>query len=206
MQVDNISYRETILSIESFFRKYDIQFFAHDIPCNIDYQLCHDVPEELQGIKYINEYLRRFILENRFCSRFDSDIIIKLLEACCPDYRELLINIYEPVATNALGIALRYDNATYSAVTSLAVTEEDRRCLLDLFHQWDKRELVKNLRHAAAKVCNALHVSNASDLKYLEAAAESLCPRILAALPTQRLDGIFMSLSRHESALHNIGE
>lgn len=196
LPVDNISYRETIFSIESFFQKYDIQFFAHEIPCSIDYQLCHAVPEDLQGIKYINEYLRRIILENRFCRRFDRGKIIKLLEACCPDYRELLINIYEPVAVNALGIALRYDNVTYSDVTGLDVTEEDRKCLLEIFHQWDKRELVQNLSHAAEKVCNVLHVSNASVLEYLKATAESLCPRILAALSTQHLDGIFVSLSR----------
>ncbi len=201
LPVDNISYQDTIRSIEGFFKKYDIQFFAHEIPCGIDYQLCHAVPEELQGIKYINEYLRRIIGENRFCKRFDSEKVIKLLEACCPDYRELLINIYEPVAVNALGIALLDDNVTCSAVTGLDITENDRKCLLELFQQWDERELVKNLCHAAVKVCNALHVSNATDLEYLETTAESLCPRILAALPTQRLDGIFMSLSRPDNGL-----
>lgn len=195
LPVENISYCETILNIESFFQKYDVQFMAHEIPCSIDYQLCHAVPEELQGIKFINEYLRRIILENRFCRRFDSKILIRLLEAYCPEYRELHINIYEPVAVNALGIALRYDNVTYSAVTGLDITEDDRNCLLELFHQWDMRELAENLRHAAVKVCNVLQISNDSDLVYLEAMAVDLCPRILAALSTQCLDGIFISFS-----------
>ncbi len=206
LPVDNISYHDTIRNIDGFFKKYDVQFFAHEIPCSIDYQLCHAVSEELRGIKYINEYLRRIILENRFCRRFEVQRIIKLLEVCCPNYRELLINIYEVVAVNALGIALLDDNVTCTSVTNLDVTEEDRKYLLELFHQWDKRELVKNLRHAAAKVCNVLHFSNTSDLEYLKATAESLCPKILAALSTQRLDGIFMTLLRPDNDLLNTEE
>ncbi len=220
LPIDNISYHDTIRSIEGFFKKYDIQFFAHKIPCSIDYQLCHAVPEELQGIMYINEYLRRIVLENRFCSRFDIGKIIKLLEAYCPDYIELLINIYEPVATNALGIALLGDavtgldvtctdatcpditslgatctDATCTAVTGLDITEENRNRLLQLFQQWGEEELIQNLRQAAVKVSNALCVTDASDIEYLKSTAESLCPRITAVLPTQRLDGIFISLS-----------
>lgn len=190
MPIDNISYYETIHNIEGFFRKYDIQFFAHEIPCSIDYQLCHAVPEELQGIEYINEYLRRILLENRFCSRFDNVKIIELLEAYCQDYRELLINIYEPVATNALGIAL-----LGADIVSLDITEKDRNCLLQLFQKWDERELMQNLRQSAVRVSDALGVTNTSDVEYLIAAAESLSPRICAILPTQRLDGIFISLS-----------
>jgi len=194
LPVYNMSYCETIHNIESFFQKYDVQFFAHEIPCSIDYQLCHAVPDELQGIKYINEYLRRIILENRFCRRFCSNNIIRLLKAFCPDYRELHINIYEPVAVNVLGIVLSYDNVTYSAVTGLDVTEDDRNCLLELFHQWDKRQLVEKLRLAAAKVCDVLHISNTPELEYLKITAENLYPRIIAALPTQCLNGIFISL------------
>lgn len=215
LPIDNISYNDTIRSIEGFFKKYDIQFFAHKIPCSIDYQPCHAVPEELQGIEYINEYLRRIVLENRFCSRFDSGKIIELLEAYCPDYRELLINIYEPVATNALGIALFCDNVisldmsctdvnrtddnragdNRADIVSLDITEKGRKCLLQLFQKWDEKELVRNLRQSAVRVSNALCVTNTSDIEYLIAVAESLSPRITAVLPTKRLDGIFISLS-----------
>lgn len=215
LPIENISYNDTIRNIEDFFKKYDIQFFAHEIPCSIDYQLCHAVPEELQGIKYINEYLRRIVLENRFCNRFDSGKIIKLLEAYCPDYRELLINIYEPVATNVLGRALLGDyvtgldvtspnvtssdvislDVTCTDITDLEVTEEDRNRLKQLFQLWDESELRWNLRRAAVKVSNALRLTDASDIEYLKLTAESLHPRILAVLPTQRLDGIFISLS-----------
>lgn len=215
LPIDNISYHDTIQSIEVFFKKYDIQFFAHKIPCSIDYQLCHAVPEELQGIMYINEYLRRIVLENRFCSRFDIGKITKLLEAYCPDYIELLINIYEPVATNALGIALLCDDVTSldmsctdanradinhagvnrTDIVSLDITDRGRKCLLQLFQKWDEKELMRNLRKSAIRVSNALRVTNTSDIEYLKSTAESLCPRITAVLPTQRLDGIFISLS-----------
>lgn len=210
LPIDNISYHDTIQSIEGFFKKYDIQFFAHKIPCSIDYQLCHAVPEELQGIEYINEYLRRIVLENRFCSRFDNGKINRLLEAYCPDYKELLINIYEPVVTNALGIALLSNNVTrldigcadvnradvnYADIVSLDITEKDRERLLQLFQKLDERELMLNLRQSAVRVSNALRITNTSDVEYLITTAESLIPRICAVIPTQRLDGIFISLS-----------
>jgi hypothetical protein len=73
------------------------------VPCDIDYQLCRPVPEDLLGVEYVNEYLRRVVLENDFLRRFPKEPVIKLLENYCPDYRGLLINLYEPVATNALG-------------------------------------------------------------------------------------------------------
>jgi len=68
------------------------------------------------------------------------------------------------------------------------------------------RELVQNLRNAAEKVCNVLHISNASEIEYLKTTAENLYPRIIAALPAQRLDGIFISLSRRDNTPYNVWE
>lgn len=40
LQIENTSYSDTLIEISNYFRKYDYRFFAHDIPCSIDYQLC----------------------------------------------------------------------------------------------------------------------------------------------------------------------
>ncbi len=65
--IENISYNDTLNEIEGSFKKYDYRFFAHKIECSIDYQLSNPVAEELQGIEYINEYLKRLLIENKFC-------------------------------------------------------------------------------------------------------------------------------------------
>ncbi len=66
--VENRSYKDTLKGIEVFFKKYDYRFFAHEIPGDIDYQLCHPLPGELQGIEYINGYLRRLLTETGFAA------------------------------------------------------------------------------------------------------------------------------------------
>lgn len=51
-----------------------------------------------------SEYLRHILLENELLGKFDVSPVLSLLKAACRDYRELLINLYEPVAANAIGL------------------------------------------------------------------------------------------------------
>lgn len=51
--IRNIALRDTLASISMFPQRYDTFFAAHEIPCDIDYQLEHPVPECLQGIDYV---------------------------------------------------------------------------------------------------------------------------------------------------------
>ena len=63
----NLALRETLESIgQSITAKaaYHVQFFAHELPCSIDYPLCDPVPETLQGAEYLAEYLKRLCEEN----------------------------------------------------------------------------------------------------------------------------------------------
>lgn len=190
-EVTNISYRDTLAGLESFFSRYDLLFFAHETPCDIDYQLCHAVPEGLKGIEYINEYLRRLLTENEFCSHFGTRAIAALLESCCPDYEGLLINIFEPVAVNALGIAL-----LGGGIPALDISDGDRVRLLNVFNAVAPEAAAVMLENAVDTVCSKLGIFDADTAKYLKATAEALCPRIRAALPTGDLSGIFLSLQR----------
>ena len=65
-QPDNVSYRDTVNGMENFFKKYDYYFFADQIPCDIDYQLCLPVNENLWGVEFLTEYIKRLICESRF--------------------------------------------------------------------------------------------------------------------------------------------
>ncbi|MGE5330001.1 MAG: DUF6179 domain-containing protein [Deltaproteobacteria bacterium] len=193
LPIENVSFNDTLQEIDIFFKKYDYRFFAHDIPCSIDYQLCHAVPDELQGIEYINEYLRQLVIENEFCRRFDTERIKVLLERYCLDYKELLINIYEPIVTNAIGLAL-----LDADIALLDITDSDRSRLLCLFHTWSKKEAVEVLSQASEKLCCCLQITNAAEKEYLKSTAVNLYARIEALLPTNQLEGIFLSLSYPE--------
>lgn len=187
--VENRSLRDTVTSLGVFFRRYDHRFFAHQIPADIDYQLCRPVPETLPGIEYVNEYLRRLLLEHQFLSRFEPKTLVRLLERYCPDYRGLLINLYEPAAVNAVGLALCGGD-----LRSLDITPENRAVLTGLFRDYSPRDAERALREAAERVCAGLGIGEEKARDYLRETAADLWPRIAAVLPHNQLKGIFLSL------------
>ncbi|WMJ84861.1 DUF6179 domain-containing protein [Oscillospiraceae bacterium LTW-04] len=63
--IDDPALQETLSGIGQFFKRYDLWFFAHDIPCAIDYILDTPISEDLQGIDYVNTYLRALMVEGR---------------------------------------------------------------------------------------------------------------------------------------------
>lgn len=104
--IENISYDDTVMGIEKGLKIYDYRFLAHEVPCSIDYQLSNPVDEDMQGIDFINEYLTRLLFENKFCNNFEKEKIIGILKSYCRDYKGLLINIFEPVLTNVIGLEM----------------------------------------------------------------------------------------------------
>ncbi|MEN6325135.1 MAG: DUF6179 domain-containing protein, partial [Syntrophomonas sp.] len=188
--VENKSYRDTLKGIEVFFKKYDYRFFAHEIPGDIDYQLCYPVQGELQGIKYINCYLSRLLTENLFCGCFASDRITMLLKSYCPDYNGLLINIYEPVAVNALGLAILDGD-----IIALDIDDKGRSDLLAFFGSKSEEEALETLKQSADKVCHTLQLDDNEMREYLQKTASDLYYRIASALSSGGLDGIFLPLA-----------
>lgn len=93
----NIALRDTLASIERLPGCYDTFFGAHQVPCSIDYPLSAPVSEELRGLDYVEAWLAQLLEEARFLVRFDLDDMVEHLESWCPDYRGLLINLYEPI-------------------------------------------------------------------------------------------------------------
>jgi len=187
-QINNISYHDTLTEINSFFKKYDHRFFAHEIPCMIDYQLCHEV-SGLQGIEYINEYLHHLIMENELCAHFKTNTIISLLRAYCPNYKEELINIYTPVAVNAIGLTL-----LHKSVFTLDITKEDRIQLLDFFKLWSEKEAIEMLTRAVKELCYCLDIQDISAQEYLQNTAVELYDRIKSIIETNCFDNLFLSL------------
>jgi hypothetical protein len=194
--IENASLRDTMRGIRLFFRRYDLHFFAHQIPAVLDYQLSRAVPDSFLGIEYIVEYLRRLIIENDFLRRFAPDQVAGLLRSFCPDYRSLPVNLFEPAAANAVGRALLKGPlplATDDRVQWLFFTEEDRRLLAVLFESLPEPGARSALRGAAARLCRTLDIRDPAAQAYLENTASDLYPRIAAALPHGGLGGIFPS-------------
>lgn len=104
--LENRSLRDTLRSIGRGFRCYDTRFFPQRFDCDIDYQLSQSVSESLLGINYVNRYLIDLAAENILLTRLPQGEVRAVLERSCPDWRGLLVNLYAPVAANALAHTL----------------------------------------------------------------------------------------------------
>ena len=49
--VANRAWLDTLDQVQGCFGRYDYRFFAHEVPCSIDYPLCQPADESLQGME-----------------------------------------------------------------------------------------------------------------------------------------------------------
>lgn len=183
--IPNIALQDTLAAIGDFPRQYDHRSMAHEIPCVFDYPLCHPVPESLLGVDYINEYLRRLLLELDFLRRFEPGVCAQVLERSSPDYIDLLLNLYEPVAASAIARALVGKDPR-----SLLLSEEERVEAVSRLKPLGGPARSRVLREASLTACEALGVQDLGAHAYLCALVPELLPRIEVAL-TGGLRGVF---------------
>ncbi len=91
--IRNVALRDTLASLGQMKERYDVRFAAHEVPCDIDYQLSNPVDSDLMGINYVEAYLVQLLVEARWIARFDVESCIAVLERVCPDYRGLHVNL-----------------------------------------------------------------------------------------------------------------
>lgn len=195
--IENISYNDTLNEIGEFFNKnkYDYRFFANKINCSIDYQLSNPISENLQGIEYINEYLKALLIENEFCIHFDKDNVKYILNSYCLDYKELLINIFEPILTNAIGLDILGED-----ILTLEISALQRKELLRFFRNLSETEAVSKLKSSVRRACSVLGIVNNEKIEYIQKTAVDIYPRIEVGLSTGNIDNVFLSFKYEEDS------
>lgn len=184
------SLEDTVGSIGTFWRRYDRELLAHQIPCDIDYQLSLPVPEHRLGVLYVNEYLRRLWMEQDLLRRFDWGRTSALLARCCGDYTGLLVNLWEPVAVNAMGLVLAGRDPF-----ALSADEEVRAELVRLLLLLKRAERLETLERGACRLADALALEQPAQRRYLTEEARALLPRLTAALEHGDLSGVFFDFT-----------
>lgn len=193
-KIPNIALNDTLASIGDFPRRYDYRSMAHEIPCLIDYPLCHPVPASLAGVDYINEYLRRLIVESDFLQRFDLGSCVRVLASTCPDYNGLLINLYEPIATNAIGRAVIGDDPVV-----LDISDADRAGIARRLRPLGSGRRSRVMHEAAMTACVSLGIDDDRAIRYLSDLVPDLLPRIDVGLSRDDLHGVFVSCAGSET-------
>lgn len=185
----NYSYNSTLSKngIGVFFKSYDAEYEAHDIPASIDYQLCYPV-DDLAGIEFIQKYLENLYLENEFCLNFEKEDIHHLLYGYDKGYKDLLINIFEQVLTAALACSL-----ANRSIRKLSISEEDTQCLYEELIKYDKNTLMLNIHKAFEDILKELNISNPSLQKYAEISLPKIASNIENALKLGTLSKVFIA-------------
>ena len=76
----NVSLRDTLGSIGKIRALYDIRFRAHEVPCDIQYQLSCPVDDSLMGIGYLEAWISELLKEVIWIAQFTPGSCISVLE------------------------------------------------------------------------------------------------------------------------------
>ena len=192
VETKNVFYRATIVDgIKGFFMLYYPDFGAHEIHITADYPT-HNTMPKLAGIEFIHAYLNALYYENQFCLNFSSGDIHHLLSGYEEDYQELLINIYEPVLTTAIGCVLAGTDTHL-----LDMSENGATYLYGLFAGKSKTEILATIQNAAHKLKRIFNFSHGLEM-YIQGSLSLIADKIEIAKREQSLEHVFYTPSYPE--------
>nr|WP_320024451.1 DUF6179 domain-containing protein [uncultured Acetobacterium sp.] len=187
LKTQNQAYNITIdQGFKPFFETYEINFHAHEIPSDIDYQLIHPVTD-LAGVEFIIQYLENLYYENLFCSYFDAAVIDEVMSGYDASYKNLLDNICEQVLQNTLGCQL-----LNKPLSSLDFNASELNTLNSLLIGSSQTELQQRLKTATVEIIAVLEVSNPSLKKYLLTSLPKITTTLYKGLATHSLNKVFV--------------
>ena len=142
--------------------------------------------EELQGITFIEEYMRRIRIESHFLSCFNLYIVTSYLKAINPGYKEDYFNLCESVLIGAIGrTLLGYE------LNTLIISREDVGKLYDCLKGKTEEEIFIIISKAVASLCRTIDF-DMSQVSYFIEEVKSLTGRVVAALETDNLVNVFI--------------
>ncbi|MGN0666782.1 MAG: DUF6179 domain-containing protein [Huintestinicola sp.] len=186
LETTNVYYRSTIVDgINGFFKMYDTQFSAHEIHITADYPVFAGRPD-LNGIEFIEQYLRCIEAENKFCVQFRSQDIHHLLCGLTQDYRSVPMNLFEYVMLSALGLVMSDRDPQ-----KLDLSEKNIEKLYRLFSPKTDDEIMLCLKKAMLSL-RKYGLLPSSTERYLEMTLHKLVSEISKAVKTKTLDKVFL--------------
>lgn len=175
--VGNVFFQDTVTcGISGFFRLYHPALFAHETHITADYPTF--VGEgRVTGIEFIARYLRNISVENRFFSCFAPEDIARLLGGIDVDWRESVMNIYEPLALAAFGAALTGGSARRLDLDIDALSARLAGC--------DAEGAAALMRSVLPALCDELRAGE-SVQRYIARSIPRLAARMTQILTNQR--------------------
>lgn len=184
LDTPNVFYKSTIQEgIKGFFKLYDPYLNADEIHITADYPIFIGRPH-LNGIEFIERYLRYIQMENAFCLCFASKNIHYLLCGLAKGYKSIPLNIFEPVILSALGLVIVKRDPK-----KLDLRKIDIEFLYQYFNY--QTDLKQCLNKALIQLNNLIEIPAAS-YKYAFLCLSKLSCIIKDALKTRTLNKVFL--------------
>lgn len=191
IQTKLIAYNSTLEAIPEFFSGYDARFNAHNTMADIDYPLAHD-HMNIRGIFYLQQYLHKLNIENRFCAYFPSGEIEQLLynygRVYRINYTEFLLNIFEIVLTNAIfAIMLGKDPLT------LLLSPKDGNMLNYQLQRTGSSHVSSLIDESIQALAAKLQIIDPDVIEYIRQCENDLASRVINGLQEGCLDKLVIT-------------
>ena len=187
-RIPNVYFTDTVIELGKFFKQYNMYYDAHMIPCSITYPLLCPVSETLEGISFIEEYIKHMQIENDFLSCFEPGTLTRFYSRIYPGYKELLISLSDQVLINAVGLSLIGKD-----IKKLNISAYDRAELIRIFGEKNTDETELCIRNAVRLICENLKITDSYAKEYLEKAALKTVPHLKEAVNAGDISLVFMS-------------
>ncbi len=182
----NAFYSSTIKDgVYGFFKSYYPDFFAHETNFSASYPLFNAI-QDFRGIEFIKFYVQGAFYENQFMSFFSPEDIHHLLCGYEENYRELQLNLYEPVLITALGCIIAETDLMH-----LDITEHGVNCLSGKFMQKTEAEITEIISNASVNLNEKLKLSQGL-FQYIQSSLPKVIRKISAAVSENTLNRLFI--------------
>lgn len=184
--------------LPDFLNKYDLLFNAQETMATMDYPLLFD-DMRLQGIFYIEQYLKKLTMETDFCHLFSPADINQLLINYGRVYRidisESLINAFEIILTNAL-----FSFMAGNRPGELSISNAQLNMLKNHFAGLDSEKYPSVISRTVNELLEILGAANPDFINYIEGFIPLFMPRFINALENGCLANVIVaSLPRQET-------
>lgn len=190
LNLENMIYEDTILGgIKGFLKIYDPDFDAQDMKITADYPLFNNnYIRNLQGVEFVEKYVKSLYLENKFCKMFSEEKIKYLLSGYSTRYKELIINIFEIVLLEIYACKLVNKN-----VQNLIITKEELNKIYDILENKTEQEIKDKLQNLYIDIKKELLVKDIEIQNYIETNLDYIFKLIYNSFKQKTLDKIFIT-------------
>ena len=184
LRIANETYLDTIIKgVKGFFKIYEPDYNAKDKKITADYLLYNSLIGKLEGIEFIEEFLKSLKIENEYLSKYDAFKINELLYNYREDYTILIENIFKIVLRQNIGQILAGEK-----VDTLNISHDGIDKIFLELNKMTKNEIYDKIKEAIFR----LEIKSEEAKEYIEKGLEELQFEIYNSYKLNNLDKVFI--------------